>query len=132
MTVSGTFLGDRFFTPFEPELRTLEANWVPTVDFSETEKEYVIRLEAPGIHKENLDVNLEGNLLTLTGHREMSKDEEGEDYIWREREMGKFRRMIRLPVALDAAKVAATYQDGILVVRVPKAEKEVKSKIMIK
>ena len=124
---------DRVFGPLEvPERATFETAWVPSVDLSETDTEFVARLEAPGVHKENMDVNLEGNVLTLSGHREFGKDEEKEGFIYREREEGKFVRSMRLPKPVEGAKVAATYQDGILTVRLPKAQPTVKSKITVK
>jgi HSP20 family protein len=130
---------DRFFKPTEllrpfefPEVKVFETVWAPSVDLSETDKEYVVHLEAPGIHKENLDVSLENNVLTLSGTREMHKEEEGEEYIWREREEGRFVRSLRLPKGVVEGKVLATYEDGVLVIRLPKAEPTIKSKIAIK
>ena len=132
---------DRFFGPafpfapvgFEPPaLRTREFAWMPALDLVEKEKEYVVRLEVPGVPRENLDVQLEGAVLTLTGHREMGKKEEIENYLWEETETGKFVRTIRLPKAVEAHKIEATYQDGILVVRLPKIEPAIKNKILIK
>jgi HSP20 family protein len=130
---------DRFFKPIDwmrpyefPEIKVFETAWAPSVDLSETDKEYVVRLEAPGVHKENMDVSLENNVLTLSGKREVRKQEEGEEYIWKEREEGTFVRSLRLPKAVVEGKITAMYEDGILVVRLPKAEPTVKSKIAIK
>ena len=130
---------DRFFsTPFLPEnFSPFETaapitDWVPAFDLSENEKEYVVRLEAPGIHKENLDLNYTGDLLTITGKREMAKEKEGETYLWRERELGRFVRSVRLPTPVIGSKIEATYQDGILVVHLPKEKPEPSSKILIK
>jgi HSP20 family protein len=128
-------LMDRFFGPwpFElPEMRAFETAWTPAVDLTETEKEFVVRLEVPGVHKENLDVGLDGNVLTITGRREFRKDEESEEYIWREREEGKFIRSLRLPKPVQEGKVTATHENGILTVRLMKAETTLKSKIPIK
>ncbi|HXV85525.1 MAG TPA: Hsp20/alpha crystallin family protein [Gemmatimonadales bacterium] len=130
---------DRFFKPTDwmrpyefPDVKVFETVWAPSVDLSETEKEYVVRLEAPGVNKENMDVSLENNVLTLSGTREVRKEGEGEEYIWKEREEGKFVRSLRLPKAVVEGKVLATYEDGILVVRLPKAEPTIKSRIAIK
>lgn len=121
------------FRPFEvAETKLFETVWAPSLDLSETEKEFVIRLEAPGIHKENLDVGVEGEVVTISGTRQQRKEEEGEEYVWREREEGKFVRCLRLPKPVMEDKVAATYEDGILLVRLPKQEPTVKSKITIK
>jgi HSP20 family protein len=62
----------------------------------------------------------------------MGKKEEIENYLWEETETGKFIRTIRLPKAVEANKIEATYQDGILVVRLPKIEPAIKNKILIK
>ena len=124
---------DRVFGPFDlPEMKVFETAWVPTVDLSETDKEFLVRLEAPGVHKENLDVNLDGNILTLSGRRETFKESEEEEFLFREREQGKFIRSIRLPATVDQAKIVANYQDGMLVVHLPKAEPTVKTRISIK
>ncbi len=129
---------DRFFErlfdiPFRRfEAPLVETEWAPALDCSETEKEFVIRLEVPGVHKENLDVSLEQNVLTISGKREFRKEHESEEYIWREREEGKFIRSLRLPKPVLADKVAATYEDGMLTLRLPKTEPAVKSRIAIK
>ena len=124
---------DRFFPArFNWDLPVLETEWAPQVDFSETEKEFILRLEAPGVKKDDFDITVEGNLLTVTGHREMVTQEETEATIWKEREEGRFVRCLRLPKAVKADTVAANYEDGILTVRVPKAEPTVKSKVMVK
>jgi len=131
---------DRFFQApvafpnlaFEPFKRTIENAWMPALDLTETDKEFVIRAEVPGVPRENLDVHLEGEILTLTGHREKMAREANENLLWEERETGRFVRNIRLPKAVEAAKVEAHYTDGILTVRLPKVETQVKNKILIK
>jgi HSP20 family protein len=126
---------DRFFEPTYWPLatsRTLEAVWEPTLDLSETEKEFVIRLEAPGMARDDFDVDLDRNLLTLSGKRELHKEGKGEDYLWQERLEGRFVRTIRLPAMIQELKVEATYTDGVLTVRLPKAVETAKTKITIK
>ena len=130
---------DRFLAPpvmfpllgTEP-LRKAPATWVPALDLTETEKDFVIRAEVPGVPRENLDVHLEGDLLTLTGHRERIARETNENVLWEERETGKFVRTLRLPRPVEPAKVEAHYTDGVLTVRLPKIETAVKNKILIK
>jgi HSP20 family protein len=126
---------DRVFGPlgFEfPEMKVFETMWAPSVDVTETDKEFVVRLEAPGVHKENLDLNLEGNVLTITGRREFRKDEENEQYIWREREEGNFVRSLRMPKPVEEGKVSAMFENGVLTVHLLKTEPTVKTKIAIK
>lgn len=117
---------------FEPIKRAMEGTWMPALDLTETDKEFVIRAEVPGVPRENLDVHLEGEIMTLTGHREKNIRETNENILWEEREAGKFIRTIRLPKAVEPNKVEAHYSDGILTVRLPKAETAVKNKILIK
>jgi HSP20 family protein len=128
-------LFDRFFGPlgFElPEMKVFETVWAPSVDLTETDKEFVVRLEVPGVHKENLDVNLDANVLTISGNREFRKDEETEQYIWKEREEGKFVRSLRMPKPVQEGKVEAMYENGVLTVRLLKTEPTVKTRIAIK
>jgi len=117
---------------FEPAKRAMEGTWMPALDLTETEKEFVIRAEVPGVPRENLDAHLEGDILTLTGHRERNIRETNENILWEEREAGKFMRSIRLPKAVEPHKIEASYQEGILTVRLPKVETAVKNKILIK
>ena len=131
---------DRFFNAplafpavnFEPIRKAMEGTWMPAIDLTETEKEFILRAEIPGVPRENLDVHLEGDILTLTGHREKKTTEKDENMLWEEREAGKFIRTLRLPKAVEANKVEAVYADGILTVRVPKAQLAIKNKILIK
>lgn len=131
---------DRFLTTpmpfpafnFEPVKRAMEGNWMPALDLTETEKEFVIRVEVPGVPRENLDVHLEGEILTLTGHREKNIRETNENILWEEREAGKFLRTIRLPKAVEPTRIEATFHEGMLTVRLPKAETAVRNKILIK
>lgn len=126
---------ERFFEPtFWPStaMRGMEVLWEPVVDFSETAKEYIVRLEAPGMARDDFDVDLDNNLLTLSGKRELRKEEKGEDYLWQERQEGRFLRSIRLPVAVDKAKIEAIYTDGVLTVRLPKSELAAKTKVPVK
>ncbi len=128
-------LMERFFEPsFWPAgtPRTTEAMWEPTLDFSETEKEFVVRLEAPGMARDDFDVDLDGNLLALSGKREFRTEEKGEDFLYRERQEGRFLRTLRLPAKVDEKKVEAIYVDGILTVKLPKMEQLPKTKVPIK
>src|SRR3954466_3513720 len=102
------------------------------MDMVETVKEYVVRLEVPGFHKENLDINLTGEVLTITGKREIAPEFEGEGYLVRERAIGKFVRTIRLPVPVVGEKVTAESREGMLVLRLPKESAAPATKILIK
>jgi HSP20 family protein len=126
---------ERFFEPtFWPlgTPRGMETMWEPTLDFSETEKEFIVRLEAPGMTRDDFDVDLDRTLLTLSGKRELRKEEKGEDYLWQERQEGRFLRTIRLPAPVQENMIEASYADGILTVKLPKAVQSAKTKVAIK
>jgi HSP20 family protein len=127
---------DRFFDPpmwpFPATRATTEVLWEPALDFSENPKEYVVRLDIPGVTRDDLDVAMNGNLLTLSGKRELHKREKGEDFLWEERIEGRFTRTLRLPGAVQEPKIEALYNDGILTVKLPKMEQAMRSKIAIK
>lgn len=127
-------LFDRLLTGgiFGTPVTTLESRWAPALDYSENEKEYLIRLEVPGIPKENLDVNIEGTVLTITGHREAQKEVEEEAFFLQEREVGRFVRTIRLPGAVLPDRIEAVVHDGVMTVRLPKANIAPRNKITIK
>ena len=124
------FLTEPLVRPFPFE--TAGAEWIPVMDMVETPTEYIVRLEVPGFHKENLDINLTGNVLRIMGHKESVQEGTDEMYLYREREVGRFVRTLRLPVAAEEGKIEAAYQDGILTVRVPKPATAVSKKILIK
>jgi len=127
---------DRFFDtphwPFPAARSTPEMLWEPALDFSENPKEYMVRLDIPGVARDDLDVAVNGNLLTVSGKRELNKREKGEDYLWEERIEGRFTRTLRLPGQVQEAKIEALYNDGILTIKLPKLEQAMRSKIAIK
>jgi HSP20 family protein len=124
------FLAEPLLPPFPYE--NMGAQWMPVMDVTETPAEYVVRLEVPGIHKENLDINLTGVMLTITGTREIAPEVEGEGYLVKERAIGTFVRTIRLPAPVAEKKVAAEYRDGVLQIHVPKETPAPATKILIK
>jgi HSP20 family protein len=124
------FLNEPLLPPFPYEDAGTE--WFPMLDLTETAEEFVVRLEVPGVHKENLDITLTGTLLTITGQRELVTESSGETYLRREREIGKFVRTIRLPALVVEKEVKATYQDGMLVIHLAKVAPAVANKIQIK
>jgi len=129
-----TMLDRMFRSPMFPEMfpTKTEALWEPALDLSESEKEVIVRLEVPGFHKENLDVKFENELLTIAGHREFRNEVKGEEFLWTEREEGRFSRTLRIPSVIDPARVEALYENGILTVKLPKLEPAPKAKIAIK
>jgi HSP20 family protein len=127
-------LVDRMFSAPLFGMPTAESvtGWTPNLDFSETDKEYVVRVEACGVPKDDIDVNLEGQVLTVSGRRHFEHEEKSEEFFWRERESGRFVRSVRLPSAVKTENVEARCADGLITIRIPKAETAVKSRIMVK
>lgn len=97
-------------------------SWLPSSDITEDESEYQIRLDIPGMEKEDIKVNFQDGRITITGERKMEEDEEKKDYIRRERYQGSFYRSFTLPEAVKDDKIQATFKDGVLKLVVPKAE----------
>lgn len=125
------FKNGEFMEPFMPSV-ALEAAFVPTIDITENDAEFVVRADVPGIPKENVDVQLTGGVLTISGHREKLAEKKGETYLWREQQCGKFSRMLRLPASVVGTKVEASHNDGVLTIRLPKLAPSVANRIMIK
>ena len=92
--------------------------WSPVVDIEETELNYLIRAELPGLSKENVKVTVEDGVLTLSGERDL----EGKTFHHIERSHGTFTRSFTLPENAEAESVSANYKDGLLEIRVAKCE----------
>ena len=99
-----------------------QAGVFPLTNLSEDKENYYIRAELPGIKGDQLDIQVTGNNLAISGERKIESEEDGARYHRREREAGTFSRMIVLPGEVDTDKVDANLQNGILTVVVPKAE----------
>ncbi len=98
--------------------------WSPSADISETDKEYLIRAELPGIRKEDVKVNLSDGMISIEGERRQEKDEKTEKFHRVERVYGSFCRRFSLPDHIRADAVRSEYKDGVLSVHIPKTEKE--------
>jgi HSP20 family protein len=96
--------------------------WTPAVDIMENENELVLTADLPGVKMDDIDIRLEDGTLTLTGSREMEKREDKAGYHRLERSYGKFQRAFVLPDTLDADRVQANFNDGVLTVTLPKKE----------
>jgi HSP20 family protein len=90
------------------------ASFVPPVDIYEDEHKIVLKLEAPGMKQEDLDVRIENNLLTVRGERKFEKEEKEENFHRIERRYGTFYRAFTLPTTIDTANVKAGYDSGVL------------------
>ena len=101
-------------------LRDWTGGMGPLLDMSETESDIAIKAELPGVDPKDVDIRIEGNMLTIRGEKKQEKDERQKDYHRVERRYGGFQRTIQLPASIDANKVDASYKDGILTVKISK------------
>lgn len=99
-------------------------NWLPRVDVSETEKQYQITAEIPGIKKEDVKISIEDHVLTVRGERKEEKEEKGRKFHRVERYFGTFSRSFDLPQDIDEDHIDATFKDGLLTLEIPKKEME--------
>lgn len=98
------------------------ADWIPAVDISETDAEYIVRVELPGIEKKDVKVSVSGDVLWIQGERRQEKEEETERHHRVERAYGSFLRTFALPDDVQDEKLSAEFRNGVLHVRLPKAE----------
>jgi len=105
-----------FEWPVEYELPTR----IPFVDVIDSGKEYVVKAELPGLKKENVDIEVGPNELSLTAKSDVEKEEKWKTYLHRERAFSTFRRYIGFAESIDTAKVSACMNEGILEIKLPK------------
>src|SRR5947207_9189401 len=96
--------------------------WIPPCDIFETDTELVMKFELPEVKKEDVEVKLEQNVLTLRGERKFEEKADRENYHRVERHYGEFMRSFSVPMYVDAARITAEFKDGVLTVTLPKNE----------
>jgi HSP20 family protein len=104
-----------------------QRGWTPAIEVFEKEDRFLVKAELPGMKEEDIDVSAVGDTLTIKGERKTESEVKEEDYYCCERSYGSFFRSIALPSHVDAEKIEASYEDGILEVSLPKIS-EVKPK----
>ena len=110
----------------------MERSWSPALDVYEDGNKITVQLELAGMKKEDFDLALQNDVLTISGERKQeSETREGESFR-SERLFGAFSRSVTLPAPVQGDKVKATYRDGILTVELPKAEEAKPKKIEVK
>jgi HSP20 family protein len=105
--------------------------WVPSMDLAETDTHFVLRADLPGLSEGDVSIELDDNVLTVAGERASEHNEKQERYHRVERSFGRFRRSLRLPEGVDADAIAATFDKGVLEIRVPKPEARQPRKVAI-
>ena len=128
---------DRLFDEFARGFGTLAAgngSLMPSMDISETDKEFVITAELPGLERKDVEISLEDNVLTIRGEKkiEASPDDKNKNVHVSERSYGVFYRVLELPGKVDPASVQATMSKGVLKITIPKPVQPESKKIEVK
>lgn len=120
-------------TPWRPFwwLPGEEGGWLPAVDAYEKDDKFVVKAELPGMKEEDIDVSVVGDTLSIKGEKKTETEVKEENYYRSERSYGSFFHSIPLPSAVDADKIEATYEDGVLEVTLPKIAKVKPKKVKV-
>ena len=116
------FFDSEFLAPFAGAEEVTARSWTPPVDFRQTDEDYAIDVELPGLTKKDVNIAIEDNVLTLSGERHFEREEKRENFERIERAYGKFSRSFTLPGSVKTDAVKAVFKDGVLTVILPKAE----------
>ena len=105
--------------------------WVPSMDLVETDEHFVLRADLPGMSEEDIKIEFEDGTLTVSGERKAEHESKSEGYYRVERAFGSFSRSLTLPQGIDAEAVTASFDRGVLEVRIPKPEERKPRRIEI-
>lgn len=119
------FRGDRFEDLF-PSL------WMPALDVAETDDEYVVKVELPGVNRDDVQITVREDTLTVRGEKKQENETKKSDFHRVERSYGSFQRSFTLPTTVKTDKIDATYKEGILTITLPKAEEAKPKSIDVK
>ena len=125
-------LRSRFDRLFDDWLDGHERAWTPAVDVLRENGNLVVRADIPGIKPEEVKIEVEDDILTVSGEHQESKEEKDKDYVRRERRYGSFSRSMALPAGVDAEKIKAETHDGVVEVMIPLPKEAKKQTVAIK
>lgn len=130
----GTWLLDDFEKMFEDFLPTMAGERVsyPQLDLYEEDDKYVVKADLPGASEKDIDVTFDNGVLTIKGEKESKKEDKKKNYYRSERIYGSFSRSLSIPGNIDANKISAEFDNGVLTLDLPKKEEDKKKKIEIK
>ena len=115
-----------------PAAGAFSEEWLPSVDISETKKNFIVKAELPGLDVRDVSVSLSGDVLIVKGEKKKEEEEKDEHHHYIERYSGSFQRSFQLPTAVKGDNVEATFDKGVLKITIPKTEEAEKKKIEIK
>jgi HSP20 family protein len=105
--------------------------WIPAMDLVESENDFILRADLPGLSEGDVNIELEDNVLTISGERKAAHEDRKEGYYRVERAYGAFSRSLTLPEGIDPGKVQASFDRGVLQVTIPKPEQRKPRKVTI-
>ena len=124
-------LRSRFDRMFDEWLDGRERAWTPAIDVVRDDGHLVVRADLPGIKPEEVKIEVEDDILTISGEHEGRTEENDKDFVRRERRYGSFSRSMVLPAGVDAKKITASTHDGVVEVTIPLPKKESKDPVRI-
>jgi HSP20 family protein len=105
--------------------------WIPAMDLVETDEDFVLRADLPGLSEGDVNIELEDNVLTVSGERKSEHEERKEGYYRVERASGSFSRSLTLPEGVNPDTIKASFNKGVLEIRIPKPEERKPRKVAI-
>lgn len=124
-------LFDSFFGRRDAAATSTGRRWVPPMDLAETEDQLVLRADLPGLDRGDIEIEVKDNVLTISGERKAEHERKGEGFHRIERSFGRFSRSLGLPRGIDAGSVTASFENGVLEVRMPKPQERKATRIEI-
>ncbi len=124
-------LFNTFFDTPTPGNGTSARRWIPAMDLVETDEHFVLKADLPGLSEEDVSIEVEENVLTISGERKAEHEDKREGFVRVERSYGSFRRSLTLPEGIDPEGVSASFENGVLEVRIPKPEQRKPRKVAI-
>lgn len=114
-------LFDSFENQFKRSFLTKnEQDFFPLLDVSETNSHYTVELDIPGVKKDDINISVDNNVLTIKGKKEIDKERKDSNYYSRERFYGDFKRSMSLPSGVKTDKIEANFKNGVLTIQMPK------------
>jgi HSP20 family protein len=128
---------NRMFNSFFPggvqeESELISSRWLPAVDIVGQEDEYLVKVELPGVNKDDVKITVQDNILTIRGEKKQENETRKSNYHRVERSYGSFQRSFTVPAPVQGDKIDAAFKDGILSIRLPKAEEAKRKQIDVK
>ena len=114
-------LFEDFFGSFDPDAYE-SVDWSPRMDVEETQNEFLLNVEVPGLKKKDIDISVKENVITISGEKKVRESKNDSTCYLNEIRYGKFARSFRLPGNVDVDKIKGSWNEGVLTVEIPKTE----------